>query len=467
MPKVSIDDNFFDIGCDSIIAIKFQIEALNENIDISYGDIFKYPTIRMLSENKNTEQNNLALSVDKDYDYTRLNNILLKNKQNNNWNLSENRVLLLGSTGFLGAHILDSYFSNNPDNTLYCIVRKKGLLEPSERLKKTLNYYFGNKYDDYFTKNKIVILDGDICEKNWGLSLAQFKDLMNHIDIIINSAALVKHYGDYETFSKINIEGTKNISHICKKYSKKLYHISTLSVSGMKTNTKNSENQIFDETSLYINQELDNVYIYTKFEAEKCILEEIENGLNATILRVGNLTNRFSDGMFQINVHENAFVNRLKAIIHLKAIQRSFSNHLIELTPVDSCADAIIKITNAYHTFSVLHIVNTNYISCKKLINYINNANYHIKPMSDKNFSSRVEKYLSTDNLKNSITGIITDLDKNKTLNYITNVTLKADITNTFLNRLEFHWPILDDLYFKKYFAFFKKINYFTKNEED
>ena len=150
MPKVSIDDNFFDIGCDSIIAIKFQIEALNENIDISYGDIFKYPTIRMLSENKNTEQNNLALSVDKDYDYTRLNNILLKNKQNNNWNLSENRVLLLGSTGFLGAHILDSYFSNNPDNTLYCIVRKKGLLEPSERLKKTLNYYFGNKVSNVF-----------------------------------------------------------------------------------------------------------------------------------------------------------------------------------------------------------------------------------------------------------------------------------------------------------------------------
>ncbi len=58
---------------------------------------------------------------------------------------------------------------------------------------------------------------------------------MDNIDIIINSAALVKHYGNYESFSNINIEGTKSVVNICKKYNKKLYHISTLSVSGLET----------------------------------------------------------------------------------------------------------------------------------------------------------------------------------------------------------------------------------------
>lgn len=472
MQKISIDDNFFDIGFDSIIAIKFQIEALNQNLNISYGDIFKYPTIRMLSENKNTAKNELRFTIDKKYDYTDINNILIKNKTESNCKLSKNRVLLLGSTGFLGAHILDRYFSNNPDNIIYCIVRKKSSEDAQQRLKKVLNYYFGNKYNDYFTQNKIIVLEGDICEKDFGLKIDQFKNLMDNIDIVINSAALVKHYGDYETFSKINIDATKSLIDICKKYHKKFYHVSTLSVSGSGIDNigdckDTNQKYTFDETCLYINQQLNNIYIYTKFEAEKHILEEINHGLDATILRIGNLTNRYSDGQFQINVAENAFVNKIKSIINLNAIQRAFFKHSIELTPVDLCADAIIKIINFYHTFSVLHLANTNSVKLKKLVEYINNAGFSVKPMSDKNFAKRVTKYLSTDTLKNSITGIITDLSKDKLLDYTSNIILQADITNSFLNKLDFYWPVLDDLYFKKYFDFFKKINYFTKNEED
>ena len=34
-------------------------------------------------------------------------------------------VLLTGATGFLGSHILDSYFSTNNIGTIYCFVRNK------------------------------------------------------------------------------------------------------------------------------------------------------------------------------------------------------------------------------------------------------------------------------------------------------------------------------------------------------
>ena len=473
LDKISIDENFFDIGCDSIIAIRFQLEALKQNLDISYGDIFQYPTIRELSENKNISKTHDSFAFSTNYDYSKIDKLLSKNKVDSTIALKEvskNTVLLLGSTGFLGAHILDSYFSSNPNKTIYCIVRRKSLVDPTERLKKTLNYYFGKKYDDYFSSNKIVVLEGDICQKNFGLSQNDFNILMENIDIIINSAALVKHYGDIETFSSINIEGTKTIINICKEFSKKLYHISTLSVSGLDISNDNDyslEKRIFDETSLYINQKIDNVYVYTKFEAEKNILEEINNGLNATILRVGNLSNRFSDGMFQMNVSENAFVNRIKSIISLQVIQNSFLNNSLELTPVDLCAEAIIKTVNSDHNFSVLHIFNTNFVECKKLIEYINNFGYSVNAVSNSEFSSHVTTYINNDNFRNNIAGIITDLNKYKTLNYTSNIEIHGNTSNSLLNSLNFKWPILNELYFEKYLEFFKKINYFSQDKED
>ena len=48
--KIGITDNFFGLGGDSLLAIKLQIEAFNLGLDISYKDIFKYPTVKQLSE---------------------------------------------------------------------------------------------------------------------------------------------------------------------------------------------------------------------------------------------------------------------------------------------------------------------------------------------------------------------------------------------------------------------------------
>ena len=40
-------------------------------------------------------------------------------------------------------------------------------------------------------------------------------------------------------------------------------------------------------------QDLENIYIHSKFEAERIILQQVANGLQAQILRLGNMTNRF------------------------------------------------------------------------------------------------------------------------------------------------------------------------------
>ena len=67
----------------------------------------------------------------------------------------------------------------------------------------------------------------------------------------------------------------------------------------------------FDETTLFMGQPLENVYARSKFEAEKAVLDAMLEGLEANIIRVGNLTNRVSDAKFQKNHESNAFLNSL------------------------------------------------------------------------------------------------------------------------------------------------------------
>lgn len=461
--KVSILDNFFELGGDSLLAIKLQTEALKYDININYSDIFEYQTIKSISEKRQEHQ---LYEIDESYDYTNINKLLQINKFSNIDTMVENydteNLLLFGATGFLGAHILDEYLSCT-NGTVYCLVRNKNNEDSEQRLKNILHFYFDNKYDNLFG-TRIIVVYGDITKKNFGLEKNEYNKLGEDIQTVINSAALVKHFGDFNMFNSINVIGTKNIIDYCKKFNKKLYHVSTMSVAGMseidQKPIKEDERILFGETQFYIGQNLKNPYVYTKFQAEKEILEEINNGLQACILRMGNIFNRVRDGKFQINVSENAYINRIKAILNLGVVQNKFANHALEFTPVDSSAKAIVEITRHNPKFNVLHIFNTNLITFPNVIAILNKFGYNIKLVDDTTFSNEVKKFLKDDTLKNKISGLIPDLNKDKTLSLVSNTLPDAFFTTQYLKSIGFKWPEIDENYVEQFLIYFKKIGY-------
>lgn len=457
--KISITDNFFELGGDSLTAIKFQTEALQYDIKINYGDIFANPTIEQLSKQKIRKK---LFDIDFDYNYDELHKLISVNTEKNLHHIIHKKkphgVFLLGATGFLGSHILDNLLTNT-NAIIYCLVRKNTSMSNTERLLKTLNYYFGNKHDKHFGK-RIIVINGDITLKNLGLENKLLKDLQNTVNCVINSAALVKHYGDIEAFNTINIEGTKNIIDFCMNINKKLYHISTISVSGINKFDSNRSQLLFKETNLYVGQNLDNAYIYTKFMSEVLVLEAIKKGLNATILRLGNIFNRYSDGKFQVNFSDNAYLNRLKAFIALGMMPDSFMKHAVDFSPVDYCADAIVKIACSKNNFNILHIFNKNLVTFSNLVVYLNKLNYDICFVSDKMFKDRLTNLIENEKQKNDISGIIPDLDSNKELNLIFDVIPDAKFSNKFLEKLNYKWPKIDLNYFKLFLDYFKNIGY-------
>lgn len=458
-----INTNFFEIA-DSLVAIKLRIELIKNNIFVEYSDIFNYPTIKELANKiMSDSNNNISFDItgyDKDFS-----DILDKNKtfKKTYKKVEVKNILVTGVTGFLGSHIVSEFIDTQIGN-VYCIIRGKGNFTPKDRLKNTLNYFFGNKYDDLIG-SRIIAIDGDITYKNFGIE--NLNEINNNIDLVIHSAACVKHYGDKSFFFDVNINGTKNVVDYCLENSKKLIHISTLSVSGNafeSANVKQDLNKgkiIFDETSFYKEQNVNNVYVYTKFKAEEYVLENIRKGLEANIIRCGNLTGRFSDLKFQNNIGDNAFANRIKAVLEIRKIPDNCYDMYLEFTPVDLASKFIIKVLEHFNNeHNMFHTFNHNHVNVERFLKILDEMSIHIDVIDKKDFSKYINSimYSNTDTIK--ISGIVNDLNSNNELDYSTNTVIDSSITIKYMDLIGFKWDFIDDTYIKNYIQYLIDTNF-------
>ena len=463
--NISIHDDFFNIGGDSLLAIKLQIEALKYGLNFEYADIFNYPTIHELSKKAPNVSNNLITQ----YDYSKVNKILSRNTLSNISTIKKsniNSIILIGGTGYIGAHIIN-LFLQNETGMIFCLIRPKNNMNTKERLIENLDFYFGNGFFERF-RNRIHIMLGDITKENIGLSKENYCIFRNNIDVVINSGAIVKHFGDRKLFEDINVKGTSNIIDLCIKENKRLLHVSTVSVSGngekekivLETPENINNKTIFKENNLYINQHINGVYSTTKYMAELLVLEAIDKGLNAQILRIGNVTNRYSDGLFQKNVSENAFATRIKSFVEIGAFPDYLLKHEIELTPVDLCADAIIKILQHESICNVIHLYNTNLLPINLFVNTLKELGIELTAVPNRIMVDIISGILEDNSRKEILSGIIHDLDKDKNLIYTSNIRLNAEFSNKYLNEIGFYWKGLSKDYIIKYINYFKKIGF-------
>lgn len=451
---ISVDDNFFEIGGDSLLALKLQIELLKLGFSIPFADIYKYNSIRQLATHMDSlnSSTNIAkiLNADDFKDIDKLLNSDIQNVEISNTVVNIGNVLLTGATGFLGAHIL-SYIIDNSPFSVYCLIRQNSLSDTTQKLLNRLNYYFGSKYDALINK-RIFVVTADIVKNKLDIDKNTEELLNKNISCVINSAANVKHYGSYETFEDINVTGVKNLVDFCNTYHKKFVQISTISVSGNSLfdlgNNKNNfaEDRYFSENDLYIGQSLENVYIRSKFFAEKLILDNvINNNLDAFILRVGNITNRSYDGKFQPNAEENAFSNRIKAFLELGVLPDYLKDIYVEFSPVDDIARAVIQSIEHINNLHVLHIYNQNHIYLSNLLNMI--PNNRVQFINDSDFKNILDKKLNNEKTQYSLSFLVNDLNDSKVLTYNSSIKIKNDFSRKLLDTIGFKWSNIGKQY--------------------
>lgn len=463
---IGINDNFFELGGDSLLAMSLNIELLEITNKVSYSDIFKFSSVAELEEKINSDSENPIFSKFENLPESSLEILKQTTKKSKIKEYHPKNILLTGSTGYLGIHILEEFLKYEKGK-IYCIVRKEPGMSINAKLLQKLNYYFGKKYDD-LVNDRIIAVTGDICKPCFGLEQKDLSDLANNIDLVINSAANVAHFGNYNNFYNTNVKSVKYIVDFCKSFNKKLYHISTTGVSGKNLDSsyvlsnkskKYLKQPEFCESSLYIGQSLNNVYTHSKFEAETVVLEAISQNVDAYILRIGNLMPRLSDGLFQENILENAFVTKLAAFMRLGMLPDYLLKGPLEFTPVDSAAQAIYKlITHPSKENRVFHIYNHKTITLNKFLKIIKKFGYDIKVLSENEFKNSAIDILQNDDERNSLRNIANDFDSNYHLNYNGSIMLKSDFTIKYLKKCKFKWPRIQSKYLIKFIKLLREV---------
>lgn len=424
---ISIDDDFFDdLGLDSLNIMELSIKLSKYNLEIQ--DINNNSSIEHLAER-------IKQKSDKNHSEIFIENV---NIVDNHVDFDLSNVLLTGTTGFLGVHILKELYDNQSTEKIYCLIRRKNNKNAVERIHSTLEYYFSkNVATEMFSK--IEVIQGDFELENLGLDNELYHSLIGKITTVIHCGANVRHYGKFKSFYKSNVLGTINIIEFCHNAKAKLAHISTVSVGGF---SKISTPLLLDEEHINIEQNFnDHVYMITKYQAECKVLKAIQFGeIEGKIFRLGNIMPRITDEKFQINAKDNAFFSRVNTILKYQELTADYLKMIIDISPVDLCAKAIVDIMKNNNVQTIYHIFNNNRFSVEHLLKTLD---INVKIVENTELASKLSS--SNDPLD---AHLLNDLNNGGFME----TPVINDLTTNWLNSIGFTWPELDKNYLKTIF---------------
>lgn len=475
--RIGIDDNFFMLGGNSIKAIQV-VAKLALDFEIGINDIFQCQTIRNLSDTIKYSKDRLKATIEAmnevaatknnsirfDGDLrSKLKEYKIKNQVYEQIDIFKRthykNIMLVGSTGYLGIHILYQLLKNT-EYMVYVPIRGKDDQEAKERLWGKLAFHFNLNRNDYgILENRICVFNGDLSKEYLGLDPKKYMELADNIDCIINSAANVKHYGHYSEFQAVNVKGNQRLVEFANTGKKKAYNfISTTSVGSGYVEGK--AKLVFTEYDCDMGQDSDNYYVATKLEAEKFLLKAREEGLEVNIFRVGNLVFDSVTGVFQENIGDNAFYTLVKSLIkigHFPEINEKNMNFSF----IDYVAKAVVLLFDKVNLQNeTYHLFNTNQISIVSLGELLKQAGMHGKTIPVDDFIKYLYEKYEDEDAKSHIARILVHSNMFFEGASKTSFMINNEKTENILKGLNFKWPELDSLRVELMMGHCKKVGF-------
>jgi acyl-CoA synthetase (AMP-forming)/AMP-acid ligase II/acyl carrier protein len=205
--SVNPNDSFLELGGDSfdtLVLISNLEKAFDLALDIK--EILAKPSILGISEhikNKRHKEQKQSETTFRLYDDCVLEeNIRPLCAYTIAPEQAEN-IFLTGSTGFLGAHLIEAMIRQfDKDNLIiYCHVRAENAAKGFERIKNNMRRY--DCWKDSYAPH-IAAVPGDLGKPLLGLSVKDFKALSERIDIIYHNGALLNFMFPYDFLKSAN-----------------------------------------------------------------------------------------------------------------------------------------------------------------------------------------------------------------------------------------------------------------------
>ena len=463
--KVSADADFFEIGGSSIIALKVVIAAGKRGYEIVYNDVFSYPTPQQMALHLGGDSAEDAPAPDAGpaqvpsgitetdpdgYDYRAV-NALLRGNTLDAFRSGENQplgdVLLAGATGFLGVHVLGRLIESG-NGRIWCFVRAKAGEAPEQRLQKTLKHYFGRDFAEIFG-TRIFIVEGDATDPK---ALDGFTPESEGLTVI-NCAASVKHFAKGDEIERVNVGSVRNLVAWCIRHSARLVHVSTGSIFGVYVSPRIPGGFTFNERMFYVGQTVDdNQYVHSKFMAERLIYEGVlRHGLNAKVMRVGNLSPRLSDGRFQQNYATNNFMSSLAAYCHLGMIPYEAVDSITEFSPIDEVARAILLLSTTPRQCVCFMPSNLYHPHLGDIVMQFKALGRDIRMVEADEFASAVQAAIADPATMDKMRPFLAYSDGSSDKRPLGPDVLDVNYTAGILHRLGFKWSLTGEDYVQKF----------------
>ena len=404
MERIGATDNFFELGGTSLMVTRIIIEADKHGHHVAYGDIFAHPTPRQLAQFITGEiapTTTSGNSEDANYDYTAIDALLMRNTLSSF--LSGERqtigsVLLTGATGYLGIHVLRELIERSDVPVIWCLIRAENEEKAASRLRGLLYYYYAKNYKELFGKRLRIVL-GDVTSfadaalNDPAQPNGQNVNLCNgQINTVFNCAAVVKHFSKGTEIEDVNIGGAVQCVRFCLATGARLIHVSTYSTAGMSVNGKLPRDTELTEQKLFYGQFMDNQYVHSKFISERVVLEGIAlHGLNAKIMRVGNLAPRSTDGEFQINFQTNSAMGRIRVFKMLGCYPYEMTDEAMEFSPINEVARAIVLLSETPRDCTLFHPFNNHNVHFGDVLQELRVLGYEQRQVESSEFEAALE----------------------------------------------------------------------------
>ena len=304
-----------------------------------------------------------------------------------------------------------------------------------QRLKTLYFYYFGRTEAFAHIEERVETISAEVTQP----------DALNAIDrqglTVINCVANVKHFSAGNDIEMVNIESVRNLIGFCLRTHSRLIHISTISVAGMSINNVPGPEVKLTERDFYIGQYVnDRKYTYSKFKAEELVLDAIaHHGLNAKIMRVGNLSARQKDGEFQINFNTNNFLALLRAFVVIGMVPYEALDQRFEFSPIDEVAHAIMLLAQTPKECVVFHPNNTHRQFLSDVLNGFAEAGITLKRVEPEEFQQAIDRMMDNPDLVTLLRPLMAyNLGGNRKVRSIESTN---DYTTQVLYRCGFQWP--------------------------
>ena len=460
MEKIGALDNFFELGGTSLMVTRVIIEADKHGKHIAYGDLFSHPTPRQLTQFVNgdnkggaTEESS-ASRKDAEYDYTPINAMLQRNTLKafqEGERLKIGSVLLTGSTGYLGIHVLKELIDRDDVPTIWCMVRAENEEKAANRLKQLLYYYFGKNFKELFGSRLRIAL-GDVTQEI---------HIDGQVDTVFNCAAMVKHFSRTTEIEDVNIGGAVNCVKFCLQTGARIVHVSTYSTAGLSVNGVPTHDTIQTEQNLYYGQYMENQYVHSKFVSERVVLEAAAvHGLNGKVMRVGNLAPRSTDGEFQINFQTNSAMGRIRVFKMLGCYPYEMSDEPMEFSPINEVAHSIVLLSQTPRENCLFHPFNNHHVYFGDVMTQLGLIGDVPRQVEEKEFNDTMETAKDNPEKAKLLSSVLAYQDAAHGQE-----TFEIPTTNTFttqvLYRLGFHWSVTSWDYVGQFLRAIDGLGYF------